>query len=581
MAVINLGAFIGEIPKTDPEKLPDGAAEIAYNVRLSRGTLLPLRGTKRVAQTELVNPQTIFYYGAQWLSWANDVDVANAPVNNNKIYYTGDGAPKVRDGENIYLLGVPAPTGALTGTLNGSGTGDVDTRIYAYTWVTAAGEESPPSPASNEVNWRPGQTVTLSGFGTVPADRNITKQRIYRSQTSQGGTSYFFIAERNATTDTFLDEVPPSGFGEPLPSLYWDMPPTDLKGLISLPNGMMAGFVGRDVYFCEPYRPFAWPQRFALTTDQDIVGLGAYGNSIVVMTVGNPYVIVGTSPDTMIMEKTEINLPCLSKRGIVDLGYAVAYPTHDGIAVIGPNGANLITGSIFTKREWYKVNPASIVGGQIEGIYVASFQGLDLDGTLTYGAIMMDASGQTPFIVRTNVAADAYHYDIQTGRLYLALGRDILQWDSPEATRLTMEYKSKRYVYPLPVSFSAIRVDTDDVQSQEDIAAALEEQEQALIFNQSLFNALSVEGEINGGAFGLYTINGSKLAALPPPFQVKYALVTVYVEDEAVFQFSDLNEIVRLPAIKSRRWAIEVGGTTNIKQITMASSVSELAGVGA
>lgn len=578
MPVLRLNAFAGETPRADAEKLPETFARTAFNVRLTRGTLDPMRGFLRVRPIQTVDPQTIFLYGSQWLEWANDVDVANAPVNNGRIYYTGDGPPKVRDGNNVYLLGVPAPSAALTATLGGAGSGDIDSRIYTYTWVTGSGEESAPAPASNRIDWRPGNTVTLSGFGTTPEDRNITKQRIYRSQSSQGGTSFFFIAERDATTANFTDSVAPDAFGEPLATLGWDEPPENLRGLVAMPNGMMAGFVGRDIYFCEPFAPYAWPSAYVLTTDYDIMGLGAYGNALAVMTTGNPYIVVGTSPDTMVMERTELNLPCVSKRSIVDLGYAVAYATPDGIATIGTGGAQLITGALFTRPEWRRVNPASIVSGQLEGRYFASYQQIEDDGSVGYGALIMDASGQTPFLVRTNVRATAYYYDIPTGRLYFVFGKNIYQWEARDAQLLEMEWRSREYVFPLPLSFSAIRVDSDDALSEEDFQAEWIAQQQVIADNQAVFGQESVRGEINGGLIAEFAINDSDLRLQTPP-RIKNATITVYADGEQIMATSDFNEIVRLPAEKARRWSVEVAGTTSIKEITMATSVAELSGV--
>ena len=46
--------------------------------------------------------------------------------------------------------------------------------------------------------------------------------------------------------------------------------------IINLPNGMMVGFSGNNICFCEPFFPHAWPIRYRLTTNFDIVSLGAF-----------------------------------------------------------------------------------------------------------------------------------------------------------------------------------------------------------------------------------------------------------------------------------------------------------------
>ena len=70
--------------------------------------------------------------------------------------------------------------------------------------------------------------------GATPAGRAITKQRIYRSQSSnQAGTDLFLIAERAAGTGNFVDIYGPTEFAEALPSKDYNPPPDDLAGLVA------------------------------------------------------------------------------------------------------------------------------------------------------------------------------------------------------------------------------------------------------------------------------------------------------------------------------------------------------------
>src|SRR5690606_7510378 len=325
MATLKLVGFSGEIPKLLPRLLPDMSAQAAFNVRLDDGALTPIRKPRRVfGFADATNYRTIYRHGEEGLGWTGLVNAAPGPVAQDRLYYTGDGVPKMRVGGNVYPLAVPRPTTKLTATVSGTGSGDKVTRLYVYTFVTEFGEESEPCPISDEVEWEPGQTVTLSGFEEPPAGRGITLQRIYRSQTGSGVTDLYFIAERPASNADFVDNIPPDAINEPLPSRLWNPPPDNLQGLTALPNGMMAGFVGKDLYFCEPYRPHAWPEAYVLTCEYEIVGLGAFGTSLVVVTKGHPYLVTGTSPDSMVMEKLELNLPCINPQSVIDLGYAVA-----------------------------------------------------------------------------------------------------------------------------------------------------------------------------------------------------------------------------------------------------------------
>ena len=56
---------------------------------------------------------------------------------------------------------------------------------YVYTFVSAYGEEGPPSPASTVITTDDNMTVALSGLETSTSitNTNLAKKRIYRSNT--------------------------------------------------------------------------------------------------------------------------------------------------------------------------------------------------------------------------------------------------------------------------------------------------------------------------------------------------------------------------------------------------------------
>jgi hypothetical protein len=361
MAALRFAQFSGEIPRLLSRLLPDTGAQQAENVRLDDGGLTPVRKMRQEhIFTGISAIKTIYKFGSDWLAWDTVVNAVPGPVAADRLYYTGDGVPKMRVGSTIYPLAVPYPTAALTASMTGIGTGDVITRLYVYTWVTAYGEESEPNPISADVLWQAGKTVTLAGFEATPTGRNITKQRIYRSQSSsQAGTDLFFIEERVASTSDYVDTHAVDDFAEVLPSRDWNAPPDDLTGLIAMPNGMMAGFSGKQLCFCEPYMPHAWPEKYRLTAAFPIVGLGAYGTTVVAGTEGYPYVASGNAPESMIEEKIEVNLPCVNARGVVDLGYSIAYPSNDGLVVVGQSGASVATSALFTRPGWQKLSPST------------------------------------------------------------------------------------------------------------------------------------------------------------------------------------------------------------------------------
>lgn len=578
MATLKLIQFSGEIPRILPRLLPEGASQRAENVRLDDGGLTPIRKSRLEHTIDgMTNVKSIYKHGDDWLAWTTVVDAAPGPVAQDRLYYTGDGAPKMRVAGTVYPLALAMPSTALTATLSGTGTGDLITRIYVYTWVTDFGEESEPNPVSNEVTWQAGKTVTLSGFNATPTGRNITKQRIYRSQPSTAaGTDFFLIAERAASTANFSDTVAVDDFAEVLPSRDWNTPPAGLTGLTALPNGMMAGFVGKDLYLCEPYIPHAWPEKYVLTMDYEIVALGAYGTTIVVMTKGQPYIVNGIAPDAMAQEKLELNLPCINVRGVVDLGYAVAYPSYDGLVVVSGGQAAVATQALMTRNAWLKTSPATFVASQYSGRYFASYSYLEADGTPSSGTFIFDLSGNTPFVLRGTAKADACAYDIETAALYMLMESQIFEWDALGQVNEVMTWVSKEFVLPAPSSFGCVYIEAQEQLTPEQQAAIDAELAAIQAENATIFAQTSIGGELNGSAFNTYPVNGDDLTRLTPE---EFVAVTIYADSALICTVSDVNKVVRIPPVRARRWEVKVNGTLEVAEIAMASTARELNGV--
>jgi hypothetical protein len=580
MTILKLTGFTGEIPRLVPRLLPEAAAKSAMNTRLESGGLSPYRKPKFAFHITTIAAglvKTIYNNAGTWLAWDKTVYCAPGPVATDRLYVMGDGVPKMVAAGTTYNLAMSFPPTALTATPSGSGSGDVFVRGYVYTEVTGFGEESAPCPLSNLVNWQSGQSVTLSGFRTPPAGRNITLQRIYRSQTTLNGTDLFFIAERAASNGNYVDTVAVINQGEIIPSLEWDAPPDDLTGLITLPNGMMAAFHGKELRFCEPWRPHAWPEKYGMTMDSDIVALGAFGTTVVVATEGQPYMVSGTSPDTMAQEKLELNLPCINARGLVDLGYAIAYPSHDGLVVVSSSGARVVTDQLMTRNDWLRTAPDRFVSGQFFGRYLASYEYVDPSGAAQSGSFVIDLTGQEATLHRTTYKADASWYDIAAGKLYLCLGQDIYEWDALDSENEILVYRSKEFVVPKPLNFGAILIEASTLTTPEEDAAIEAAQAAAAAYNAGIFGNASIGGEVNGDVVNVYPVNGDQLQRLG---QSRFVAVNVWADGVLVANVSRINRVARLPAgFLGRIWELEVSANADIAQVTMAQTAAELAGV--
>lgn len=575
MPAINISAFIGERPLILPRLLPETAAQEAVNARLDDGGLTPIRKSLRTGAFAGAGAKTIYRHNGTWLSWPVVVDAAPGPVAQERLYYTGDGSPKMRIDGDIFTLAVPRPVGALTAVASGAGTGDTQSRTYVYTYVTDFGEETAPSPASAIIDWKPGQTVTLSGFALPVPERQITKQRIYRSQTGSAGTYLYFIAERAASADNFNDEIAVDAFQEALPSAGWDEPPATLSGLTVMPNGMMAAFVGRSVYFCEPWRPHVWPEKYILNCDSDIVALGSIGSVLVVMTNANPYVMTGSHPDSMQSQKLESNFPCINARGVADLGFAICYPSNDGLVAVDGNGSvNLVTRELFRPHDWLKLSPSTAIGAQYSGAY-AMFYDTEVGNQRVAGCLFVTV-GTTPFLIRSAEIVAACYFDVTDSALYFTRPGEtnVYRFDPPEGPPETMVWRSKEWWLPRPMNFGAIMVDRSKLGSAAVDPTVIAERERIAAENAEIFATGVLNSAMNEHAWNEYPVNGDTMLPLPDFLAISIGVIG----DGEVVRVIDRTDVVqRLPAKKMARvWEISVSSNVAISRIALASSVDEL-----
>ena len=96
MAAVKIVKFLGEAPKISSELLPDAAAQLAFNVKLYSGDLIPYRlpfladdvGRAGDIKTlyALRNPSN---GDLKWLTWTTDVDIvtASASEDNEQRFY--------------------------------------------------------------------------------------------------------------------------------------------------------------------------------------------------------------------------------------------------------------------------------------------------------------------------------------------------------------------------------------------------------------------------------------------------------------------------------------------------------------
>ena len=327
-----------------------------------------------------------------------------------------------------------------------------ETRVYTWTWVNKESGyefESGPSDVSTSIDVFPDQGVNVAGRAATPVGYTVTHWRLYRSVAGV----FLFVAELPIAETTYLDETKAELLAEELPTLTWSPPPVDLAGLTNLPNGIMAGFVGRDVYFCDPYHPHAWPQNYVQSLDYPVVGLGRMDTTLAVLTSGTPYFIQGSHPDSMTAVRSDLEQACASKRSIVSTNGVVMYASPDGLVLLSPGGSKVVTENLFTRAQWQLIRPESVHAYSHDMKYIGFYD----NGGVQGGFIYDPTSGQ---FVLHDIYAEAGYADLRRDKLFVSFSdRTIKEWlAGPNKNYI---WKSKKFTLPNVTSFSCAQVEAE------------------------------------------------------------------------------------------------------------------------
>ena len=391
----------------------------------------------------------------------------------NRYYWTQDGqdmryAPLKELVLDSYTqgtdVGVPPPTREPL-VIPPTATEDdrIVDRAYVYTFVTIYGEEGPPSEATLAEGPDAG-TWSIEKMATDTVDdkeRNLGSKNIYRSISTGGSAAFHFVATVGLGVTTYKDSIPTSvvGLNHTLESEGWFPPPEGLSGLTAHPNGFFIGYVGRDIYFSEPYRPHAWPVEYVVSTIGDIVGFGIFGSTIVVCTNAHPYTVTGIVPAGMVLAKHDTAEPCVARYGIVSMPFGVYYPGPNGLMLASPRGLQNATKDLMTKEEWqtrYQVRDFDAARYQQQ--YVAfynSVEGLMFDPGEPLAALVdLDLStSRSELDSMESIFTDEY-----SGRTYILDSCEMYEWNPVAGSPLPYDWTSMEFDIPNPANFGASRI---------------------------------------------------------------------------------------------------------------------------
>ena len=556
---ITVSGFAGAINALHPKLLPETVGTMSWNQKPGRGDFRPWREPLDVAMVP-VGRKTIYRFGRDvaederyWFAWTGVVHAVRGMVaddTSERTYYTGDGSPKWTDNTialagGVYpaawrKLGVPAPTVAVTVQASGGVSAETQVRYYTCTFVTDRGEESAPGPVSAALTAPTDAVVEISGIQGPPAGALIINRvRIYRTQTgSTGGTEFFFLREVAVGVSSTTDDG--RALGEVLATVDWLEPPEDLSSLTAMWNGMMAGISGNAVRYCEAYKPYAWPLAYeTLPPDARPVALATFGQRLLVLTTADPVLVAGTSPDSLDEQPLEVGQACVAPRAVVSFGHGVAWPAPDGLAYYGTGGAKLITAGLLTRDDWQAMNPAGMVAGLYEGLFLGFYTDA---GGVRRGFLVDPLSPLGIFYLEKGY--DGLYLDPLQDALYVLDGTAVRKWDAGAAL-MGARFVSKVFAMPSTVSFGWGKVVADAYP----VTIRL--------------NALELEErEVN---------------QLVATYGARCVPVTSGGSRGAQFTLSAVGrEAFRLPVMPARAWQLEVAGQQAVQGVALAHAVEEL-----
>ena len=567
-----LSNFSGIAPGVDDRRLGTQFGTVSENIDFESGALVPTTINSNETTLSNSNRRSVYRYKSSggtsyWLQWDEDVDVVKGPVPNDsfdRLYWTGQDYPRVGTGASMisgpvypagsFRLGIPAPAAAPTTAK--SGTADATQTpfdvSYVFTFVSAIGEEGPPSPASTVIELTDAETVTVT-MGATPSapsgNYNLgvgAKRRIYRSNTGSTNTRFQFVGEVTISTTTFTDTKNGSELGEVLPSETWIGPPDDdtnlypsgpMLGLIPVANGIMAGFTGKRLCLSEPFLPHAWPVNYRITLEADIVAIAATGNGIIVLTESDPYYVTGTTPSSMSATKLDIQQACVNKHSVVDMGGFVLYAGPDGLVAASGSEARVVTQGLISAKQWNSdFSPSSIRAFRHENTYVAFYTVGGVHKGWVYDPRAQEAALST--LTDTAETRGGFEKD-DDGELYIIQGSALLNYRGG-TTNKTMRFKSKTFVTPLPVSFGWVSVDAKAY-------------------------PVSVKVFADGNVIANYAIG-----------LTNNVYSVGYTSGGSVQSLSLQEPVIRLPATVAKEWHIEVYGDNAVNEVCIAQSIDEV-----
>lgn len=420
------------------------------------------------------------------------------------------------EGSDTFLLTIPQAV-----------SGNIVTAAFVATVTNVVSEESAPtSPVIVETRDNGMFVVSASVTVAPPVSDQLGPTFINLYRTYPGTTStYFFVGKvpyvNGTDTYTFTDVTtsPQSAITLAQNQAEWDEPPSNIKHLTYAGNGIFCGSVGKDLYFSEPYRPHAWPYRMIFPSE--IKGVIEVEGGVLVTTTTRPYFVYGSHPSAMTQQGMAADQAGVSSKSMCRIDGTAIYAGFDGLVRASAGQVSIEDSrKIFDRTTWKTIGfvgslphaSLSAWDGRLFYVHDNNLPSLIFTPEDTPTVVVFDP-GQPLKGVGVSAATDTTYLLFDDGFAEHGVGAD-----------LPLEWHSKTFDFPEPVSFGAVVVDGA--------------------------GSFTIEFGCDGQFFHTETLSG----------------------------MPEINgtQWFRLPARRGKKWYFRVIGTGKIRKIEMGSSYGEL-----
>ena len=435
-----------------------------------------------------------------------------------------------------------------------------------------------------------GQTVVVSDMVADPtADEHAEYIQIYRSAVSNANsvtsatanwrevirfsTKPGAVLPPNVTYNTathkfsFLDSILDEDLGDTPSNTDWTCP-SNLQGIVSLRNGVFAAYSNNTVYFSVAYQGHAWPEAYAVPLDYKIVGLGCFGNTLVICTTANTFLCIVSNPESVILIPVQEACACVSAQSIVSMQEAVVFATDFGLVKITNNGIARVTAGILSERAWRRLVPSTIRACVWNGQYLMFFDSVELP----YSGCVIDLSDLSTGIFGLSQKISCIRKDDYSSDVYIQYTHPILRkpciftFATSSSLKRIYRWVSKKFLNGLGLfNIACGKVnfydDSTYIENKEFVF-----QRESNAFNACYVNKFSLAGDASTNEY------------VQQVFNKKWCKFTLYLNDkEYCTVYAKDNTPFRLPAGKrGDSFYVEIVSTEPIARVQVAASIGEL-----